>query len=219
MSITVAQIEADTRLRCNGISDTDFLTFLREAHAKICKRVQLYPQASAFITWTAQDVTNGRAEWPKPPKVKRGWQARYWTSSSSSFPLKPTNIHRLDNDYEDWRIATAGTPSEWYESGGNIGLYPKPSTNPSSGYPKVEIYNTGFEELDADSELPEQVDDPSPWSSYIKYRYLSNREGPDAAIGFMKLHRMSLKELADDIDSLTRDKREVHAYVPSVTNL
>lgn len=219
MPITVPQIKADVKLKFNGISDADFLMFLNEGHAKICKRVQLYPQSSAFIVWTAGDVTAGRGEWSLPVKVKRGWQARYWSSATSSTRLEPTNIHRLDSLNEEWRTADAGMPTEWYESGGSIGLYPKPSTNPSSGYPKVEIYNTGFEELAADDSLPEQVDDPTAWSCYVKYRYATSRDEA-AALGFMKLHRMALKELSDDIDALNpRDKKEIHPYVPSVVNL
>lgn len=223
MGILVSDIRKAVKRACNGIGDEDFYLLLNEAHARICKRVQLYPQASAFITWTVADIDSERGEWPAPAGVRRGWQARYWSDADTSYELTATNIHRLDNLNGDWRVEDPSQPNEWYFSGGNIGLYPKPSSDPSSGYPKVELYCTGFEELDEYGMLPDFVDDMSAWEYYIKWKYLNDRDDGKRSQkirDYYSLHRTALRELAIDVAAIVpRDYMEVHSAVPQVVNI
>ena len=154
-----------------------------------------------------------------PVDVRRGWQARYFTSATSSSELTETNKHRQDAQDPDWRTRNAGTPTLWMEDGGQIIFVDPPATAPTSGYPRVELYNNGRHVLNADSELPGQVSSIEAWSWYIKWQYAENR-GVEGAERMRQLHKMALRELAQDIQSINaRDDVEVHSWVPAVVNL
>ena len=128
-------------------------------------------------------------------------------------------MHRLDYDEPDWRVQSAGTPTHFYESGGNIGLYRRPDTAPSGGYPKVTLYTFERNALTAGGNMPGQVSNVDAWLYRTLHRYAMGRD-PEKARMYLGEYRLALKDLADDIKARNaRDAAQVKPYVPSVGNV
>jgi len=219
MAITVANILSLFNLRYNGIDPDDFYLLLNYTQDEITSRVQIYDETTEDVTWTAADITNGVRKWAVSGNVRRIWDARYFTSATVSTGLTKTNKHKLDREYPGWRTASSGTPAYWFEDGGFIGLYPKPNTAPTAGYPKVILYTFERQALVAGSSLPAQVSSPDAWLYGTLYRYAEMRD-PERAEEFFVKYKRARKELIDDIKAINaRDPARATVLVPGVTNI
>ena len=219
MAVTFANIEALFRQKYNGVDQDDLLLVLNFAHDEITSRVQLYDETTEDVTWTSSDVTNGVRRWAVSGNVRRAWDARYFTSATESTGLIRTNKHKLDHMFEGWRTADPGTPSHWFEDGGYIGLYQKPDTAPTAGYPKVVLYTFERQALTTGSSLPSQVASPWAWVYGALWQYAEMRD-EEKADGFFKKYQRARRELIADIKAINaRDFASVRGNVPRVRNL
>jgi hypothetical protein len=219
MATTFTVFESRFRQTYNGIAQADLLALLQEIHDEISSRCQLYDEGTEDVTWTAADVSNGVRRWALSANVRRVWDAYYFTSATESFQLKRTNKHKLDKENEGWRQADAGTPSQWYEDGGYVGLHAKPDTAPTAGYPKVVLYTFERQTLTTGSSLPGQVASVDAWLYGCLFKYADSRDKANSEFYEQKYLR-ARRELIADIKAINaRDFAQAQAYVPAVTNL
>lgn len=92
------------------------------------------------------NLTSGTGEYSLDEDIYKVHSALYLTAASTGTVLDETSVTELDNKNAGWRLESSGTPTGFYvwanTTGQVVGLYPKPNTTTSGGFPKVTLYVT-----------------------------------------------------------------------------
>lgn len=182
------------------------LELINEAHLYIMGRCGLIPLTTVNI-----NLTNGTQEYALADGIINIDDAVYYTSATSHFPLRPTNIDSLYEDYgPNWREnVSAGTPYAFYENGGNIGFVPAPGTTTSAGYPIVTLHVLQYTALALTDSLPSTINTVQPYVLYVARDYAMVKE-PDKMMYYSQAFEASVKNLQDFVWRRTkRDKPRV----------
>jgi cell wall assembly regulator SMI1 len=171
-------------------ADTASLRWLQEAHNHILHAVRLKPTTSTTITLVAD-----QQEYTLSDDVLRVWAATYYESAGSYSPLRETSYDELDLTDKTWRDQASSQPNAYYDLATVIGLYPKPATATSGGYPKVTIYVSSKETLAGSTTMPSNVPDHDAWIHYVATKF-TERFYPEQQQYFAALAKGSLEKLA-----------------------
>ena len=196
------------------------LDLFNEAHHYICSQLHLYP-----IQYWQLSLVAGQAEYPwfntASPNLLKTWQCNYFTGPNSWSPVRWTNVDTLIQDYgPGWNYVTSGTPSLYYERGGNIGFYPQPDTTTGAYYPYCSIEYDEIPILTMDDTLP-PVDTVYPWVYYICW--LQVRADPNRSAAeldqereaYWKWFQESMHRLRESVyGRVARDRARVGMRIP-----
>lgn len=138
------------------------LTLLQEAHDRVLGAVRLRPVEEVTI-----NLTSGTYEYALSDDVIRVWAAVYVRSSIQADALREISIDMLDDDRPNWRYDPASTPTRWYDVGTMVGLFPKPDTTTSGGYPILKLYTTKRQTLTGSTTMPAMVPNYDAWVSWV----------------------------------------------------
>lgn len=134
------------------------LRLLQEAHNDLLRQIRLYPTETVDLTLVADTQ-----EYTLDSTVLRAWAATYYYASASPQGLIETSYDQLDYENKLWRDAASGVPTRWYDVGSVVGLYPKPATATSGGYPKVTLYVSKEKTLSTGTTMPAMVPNYDAW--------------------------------------------------------
>lgn len=149
---------------------------LQWAHDEIVKNVRILPESNVDVSLVADTTfaTYGA-------DVARIWAASYYRAADDKYALRETSEDDLDAQNPGWRTHdSSGNCDQYFDIGGQIGLYPKPDTTTVAGYPKVVLHCSERESFGLADAIPAHITDPEPWVSLICYRFAQRRARDEA---------------------------------------
>ena len=193
------------------------LQLFNEAHVRILGECRLIPDTTTTVSLVA-----GQMEYAIANDVARIWDAIYYDSSNSFYPLKQTDESRLY--YQEygpgWEVVTPSKPTKYYERGGNIGLWPPPASSSTGGYPQVVLYYTQIDGLTLTSTLPSTINTVYPWVYYMCAKQAATSDKPgweNNVLAYEKMFEKSLTDLKRWIYARTpRDKPILRYRTPRI---
>jgi len=186
------------------------LQLLNEAHLQILSQIHLVPDVQVDITLVA-----GQMEYALPDACIAIWDASYWVSATSHQVLKSNNVDKIYNDQgPNWGLQASGTPQNFYERGGKIGLVPPPAIATSGGYPKVTLYYTAFTALGLGDSLPTTISSVYPWVYHMLVRQAAV-ESPDKIPLYANRFKIEMEMMHRWIfGRVARDKTRIRNRTP-----
>lgn len=123
--------DENPELDANVITDATLMSWLLDGDLETCTRVRLINQEGASIASVANqstyDLTNISPLFLDIDEAVGGGLCYYNTSNGYKRIDKVSKAY-LDNNFSQWRTASAGTPRWYYRYGKNIVVYPKPDS-------------------------------------------------------------------------------------------
>lgn len=162
MSETVANIYLDANIAMPDMATgtTDSLRWLNTVHKELCEEFRLN-ETSSDLT-----LSTSAREYDLAEGYVSVWSAEYRTSSTAApFPIIPSSIAELDEEYANWRNdQIKGQPTLFYvdskaDNTGKavVGFDKIPATASSGGYPTVRIWVSTYTAFTSTSDTIPQV--------------------------------------------------------------
>lgn len=121
------------------ITSTNGIVYANRIHRDL---LQSYPEMRMDTEDT--NLTAGTYEYALDEDIWKVWSAVYLTAASTGTSLFNTTPVQLDNLNPDWRLESNVAPTKFYiasnTTGRVLGLFGKPPTTTTGGYPIVRMY-------------------------------------------------------------------------------
>lgn len=215
---TASQVIDDFQMRFPDINDANALRLLNMIHKRIVSRLGIRDSTLDI------SLTDGAREYDLAEAATQIRKAYYVSSATDGdyHELYETSQDKLDLTDGSWRrrpneekplwyyIATAVTGTRTSKK--QIGFDPIPPTTSSGGYPKVTLYITTVDDLQAADAIPTALQDSQIYLDGMSWLFM--KEQRDDAADFWKIeYEKRVHEEIAFINKMTR--HEPTAYYPA----